>query len=85
MCHCNMQRKVEKIKLELTIQCVSYAKEERTTDYLMYNTTTPKLTVAMTARQGDTFRRLRNDSAVETWVKNKSPKWHAKYRNMYLN
>ena len=39
----------------------------------------------MTARQDDTFRRLRNDSAVETWVENKSPKWHAKCRNIYLN
>ena len=41
--------------------------------------------VAMTARQGDTFRRLRNDSPVETWAENKSPKLQAKCRNMYLN
>ena len=46
--------------------------------------TTPKLIVAMTARQDDTFRRLRNDSAVEMWVENKSPIWHAKCRNIYI-
>ena len=27
----------------------------------------------MTAWKDDTFRRLQNDSAVETWVENKSP------------
>ena len=37
-------------------------------------TMTHKLMVAMTARQDDTFRRLHNDSAVETLVENKSSK-----------
>ena len=37
-------------------------------------TMTPKHMAAMTARQDDTFRRLHNDSAMETLVENKSSK-----------
>ena len=39
----------------------------------------------MIARQDDIFRRLCNDSAMETWVEDKSPKWHVKCWNLYLN
>ena len=37
-----------------------------------------KLVLAMSARQDETVRRLRDDSAVETWPADKSLKWHVR-------
>ena len=48
-------------------------------------TTVPKLAEAMAARQDQVFQRLHGDAAKDTWVAEKSPKWHPKCRNLYLN
>jgi len=47
--------------------------------------TKEKLLLAMTARDDETSRRLKSDSISDTWLIEKSPKWHEKCRNWYIN
>ena len=39
----------------------------------------------MNARQDKVFHRLHHASAEETWFEDRTPKWHRKCRNWYLN
>ena len=48
-------------------------------------TSTKKIVLAMNARQDETFKRLKHDSATGAWLSDKMPKLHSKCRNWYTN
>ena len=58
----------------MTTQSVSYVKDLLDAKGLYNITSMEKLVLAMNARQDETFKRLKHDSATGTWLTDKMPK-----------